>query len=410
MNVEIIVAIIGVLLSIGAAVVAIGRYFAQTQRRFETLHAEIRTLQEQARVLRTAASMLPPSTFPDIFTRLMEVSTEAANAVGAEIHSISVPVPPDSPTDLRIILSTDPEASKIVGREFPITKGIAGWVYKTQQPYFRNRAKDDPRHFDKIDKAAETRSGEGAILTMPLAAGGRCYGVIQFMKPSGGIFTEEDVAVAARWSPKLTRLLMELEQNPQEDIPSIARGNIMLTAVLFSDISNFSQVASSIRLDTAVALLNEYYTRLLSIAIGRGGKLQEYVGDGLFISFPLTTPAAMVRAAVTAAISMQEEYKKILYSWQQYGHPVSDANTHNIGIATGFVYSGLVGHPQNRQEKLIGPAVNLGAHLCKVARDHGGGIVICPQTAEIIKTDEFLLIPLKTSTPIGECYQLTKKE
>jgi class 3 adenylate cyclase len=292
----------------------------------------------------------------------------------------------------------------VVGREFPITKGIAGWVYKTQQPYFRNRAKDDPHHFDRIDKAAETQSGEGAILTVPLVIGGRCYGVIQFMKSRQEGFTEEDVAIATRWAPRLTRLLMELEENPQEDVPSIARGNIIVASILFSDISNFSRVVSSIRMDAAVALLNEYYTRLLPIAIDKGGKLQEYVGDGLFISFPSNTPAAAVRSAVSTAIEMQGEYQKILYSWQQYGHPVSHINTHNIGIATGFVYSGFVGHPQNRQEKLIGSTVNLSAHLCNIAKDQGGGIVICQQTAEIIKMGDLEIIPV--SSPIGQYYQV----
>jgi|YNPMSStandDraft_1061717.scaffolds.fasta_scaffold09294_2 class 3 adenylate cyclase len=408
MDTQTIVAILGVTLSLGAAAVALGRYFSQNQRQIELLRAEIKSLQEQAQTLKTVVTAPPPKAARDLFSQLMELSTQASNAVKAEIHSISVPIPANSPTDLKIILSTDPEAAKIVGREFPITKGIAGWVFKTQQPYFRNRANSDPRHFGLVDKAAGTHSGEGAILTVPLASGGRCHGVIQFMKSRSGEFTEEDIDIAMRWVPQLTRLLIELEQSPQEDIPSIARGNIITTSVLFSDITGFSNIASKIRLNTAVDLLNEYYSRLLPIATSRGGKLQEYVGDGLYISFSLSSPAASVRAAVTSAIEMQEEYQKVLESWIQYAHPASTLNVHNIGIATSFVYCGMMGHPQHRKEKLVGQAVNLAEHLCHKAKEQGGGVIVCSQTAEIIKLDNFELKPLDSRE--GQCYQVTSKK
>lgn len=408
MDTQTIVAILSVILSFGAAAIAIGRYFSQHQRQMESLRAEIKSLQEQAQTLRSVATAPPSKVSKDLFGQLMDLSTQASNAVKAEIHSISVPTPAASPSDLRIILSTDPEASKIVGREFPITKGIAGWVFKTQQPYFQNRANADPRHFNLVDKAAGTRSGEGAILTVPLASGGRCYGVIQFMKSRGGEFTEEDVDIAMRWAPRLTRVLIELEQSPQEDIPSIARGNIITTSVLFSDITGFSSISSKIRLDTVVSLLNEYYNRLLPIAVSKGGNLREYVGDGLYISFSLSSPAASARAAIISAIEMQEEYQRVLNSWIQYTHPASTLNTHNIGIATGLVYRGMMGHPQHREEKLVGQTVNLAAHLCNIAKEHGSGIVICNRTYEIIKLDDFDVHPLNSHE--GRCYRVVSKK
>jgi class 3 adenylate cyclase len=324
--------------------------------------------------------------------------------VKAAIHSIAVPVPPDAPTDLRFILSSDPQAARIVGREFPITKGIAGWVYKNQQPYFQNEAEADPRHFKMIDQAAGTHTGEGAILTIPLATSGRCYGIIQFMKSKGERFGEDDVAIASRWAPSLTRLLIELRESPKEDIPSIARGNVITASILFSDIRAFSAIASKIRLEATVALLNEYYSRTLPFAIERGGQLREYVGDGLFICFSLDSPTASARAAVISALEMQEEYEKTLYSWRQYNHPVSSINTHSIGIATGPVYSGLVGHVKERREKLVGSALNLAAHLCEAGNDIGGGILICQETAELLDNDLIVMKPMSLS--VGKHFQV----
>jgi len=404
MDLQTFLAILGGIVSLGAVVVAVARYFVRNQRQLDALRQEIKTLQEQSRGFRKAMRAYPERASTDTFDRLVTVSAETANSVRADIHSISVPVPLHTPTDLRIIHSTDTEAAKVLGREFPITEGIAGWVFKTQKPYFQNEARADPRHFGLVDQAARTRTGEGAILTIPLVAGGRCHGVIQLMKPKGGAFSEDDVVAASRFAPTLTRLLIELEESPTEDIPSIAHGNVIATSILFSDIRAFSEIASKIRLQTSVELLNEYYSRLLSFALTKGGKLQEYVGDGLFISFSLDRPATSARAAVLTAVEMQGEFDEILYSWRQYNHPVSPRNTHSIGIATGLVHAGSVGHKKERREKLVGPSVNLAAHLCQAANELAGGVLICRETAELIRPDSFEVKPV--NLPIGNYFQV----
>jgi class 3 adenylate cyclase len=337
----------------------------------------------------------PSST--ETYNRLAQESSEAAKAVAAEIHSVSVPVPPHSPTHLRIIYSSEPEPAKVVGREFPLTKGIASWVFLQKQPYYVKEVGADSRHFDLVDRAAGTRTGEGAMLALPLVAGDRSYGVVQFMKSAGGRFGEEDVQTAARWSPALTRLLIELERSPKQDIPSVARGNVVMGSILFSDIREFTAVGEALRLENLVALLNEYYSRLVPIAISRGGKLLEYVGDGLYITFLLDSPSSSARAAVESAVAMQSEYDRVLSGWLSYHQPVSRANAHSIGIASGPVYSGLVGPTSERREKIIGPAINCAAHLCEAAHQMGGCILICHETNDLIRGENLRTEP--TTTP-----------
>ena len=123
---------------------------------------------------------------------------------------------------------------------------------------------------------------------------------------------------------------------------------------------------------------------MVAIALSNGGKLEEYLGDGLYVSFFQGAPGQAARLAIKAAFEMQTEYEKILHEWQEYQHPVSDRNTHRIGIASGTVYVGLVGHEGQRRRKLIGAPVNLAAHLCEDAKSFGGGIAICPQTKELV--------------------------
>jgi class 3 adenylate cyclase len=112
------------------------------------------------------------------------------------------------------------------------------------------------------------------------------------------------------------------------------------------------------------------------------------VGDGFYISFTHVSPTTAARSAAECAIDMQREFTQILRSWKEFEHPVSITNTHRIGIASGIVYSGIVGHPKERQEKLIGSTVNLAAHLCEEGRSEGG-ITICPHTAGLLSRENF---------------------
>jgi class 3 adenylate cyclase len=153
---------------------------------------------------------------------------------------------------------------------------------------------------------------------------------------------------------------------------------------LFTDITGFSEVASKLRLQDTVSILSEYYSRLLQFAITRGGKLEEYLGDGLYISFFNEVEGQAARGAVATGIEMQPEYAKMLHGWMEYQHPFSDQNTHRIGIATGSVYTGFVGHPHERRNKLVGSPVNLASHLCQDLKKVGGGIAICQSTKELI--------------------------
>ena len=214
--------------------------------------------------------------------------------------------------------------------------------------------------------------------------GNTCEGVVQFIKTKGGRFEESDVQIARRLAPSVTRLLLQLQDSDNADIPSVAYGDMRRSTILFADITGYTEIAAKLRLHDTVGLLNEYYSRLLPFAVGKGAKLEEYLGDGLYVSFFQEAAGQAARLAVAAAFEMQAEYQKILHGWKEYQHPVSDRNAHRIGIASGMVYTGLVGHEDERRSKLIGAPVDLAAHLCEDVKPFGGGIAICPQTKELI--------------------------
>jgi hypothetical protein len=290
--------IAGGLVTLGGVTVALAKFFSNQNKALTALRDEITNLRTQTKILKQP---IDPAT---------AISTEAREALGADLHSISVPIPAREPTHLRIILSSDAEPEKVVGREIPLTKGIAGWVFQRKQASFKNPAEVDPHHFNLVDKAAGTNTGGGAILTAPLIAGNTCEGVIQFMKIRAGRFEESDVQLATRLAPSITRLLVQLQDSDNADIPSVAYGDMRRTTILFADITAYSEIAAKLRLHDTVGLLNEYYSRLAQFALGRGGKLEEYLGDGLYVSFFQEAAGQGARLAVATGFDMQASIRK----------------------------------------------------------------------------------------------------
>jgi class 3 adenylate cyclase len=376
--------IAGGLVTLGGVTVALAKFFSNQNKTLTALRTEITELKTRADILARPMSATGSVSRDDLFKQLVSISTQARDAVMADLHSISVPVPTTEPKFLKIILSSDADPGKVLGREIPLTEGRAAWVFRTKQPSLKNPGQLDPKYFDKVDKAAGTNTGTGAMLTIPLITANTCVGVVQFMKTKGGRFEQSDQNVAMKLAPSITQALTQMNDSDSADVPSVAHGKESRCSVLFADITEYSGIAAEMGLHETVSLLNEYYSRLLPLAVAKGGNLEEYLGDGLYVSFFHESAGQAARLAVSAAFEMHAEYQAILNGWKLFQHPVSDRNTLRVGIASGIVYTGWLGDEEHRRKKLIGAPVNLAAHLCADAKSLGGGIAICPQTKELV--------------------------
>src|SRR5216683_126123 len=174
--------IAGGLVTLGGVTVALAKFFSNQNKTLAALRTEIKDLKTRADMLATPTSATGSVSRDDLFKQLVSISTQARDAVMADLHSISVPVPAVEPKFLKIILSSDADPGKVLGREIPLTEGRAAWVFRTKQPSLKNPGQVDPKYFDKVDKAAGTNTGAGAMLTIPLVTANMCIGVVQFMK------------------------------------------------------------------------------------------------------------------------------------------------------------------------------------------------------------------------------------
>jgi class 3 adenylate cyclase len=394
MNWEDVLKLIAVILSIGGTTYGAVRFVLSERAKQSSLATKIIQLQQQLDLVSTTLRE-----GVNRYQSLRELSSSAQTAIGADLHSISIPVPRNNPTHFKIIVSTDREAEKIIGKEFPITKGLAGRVYANRRPEYVNKAIDDPKHYKVVDQAAGTDTGEGAILTYPLVRDGSCSGVIQFMKARGFAFHDEDVTIVGRFADRITSELANLEQSDTND-PRFGSAPGIFTSVMFSDINDYSVITKQMSLYQAVNLLDEYYRRMLNVALSNDAAFEEYLGDGVYLSFYGRTKNESVLSAMSCARAMQREYETLQSEWIAFDYPITGDNFHNIGIASGTVFEGTIGHLQHRKRKLIGPAVDRAAHLVELAKNFGGCILVDKITHDLAAAIE-TTFELKSGEPEG---------
>jgi adenylate cyclase len=139
--------------------------------------------------------------------------------------------------------------------------------------------------------------------------------------------------------------------------------------VLFIDIRNFTRMSQHVSPEELVAFLNNHFFRPMGeIAHRFGGTLDKHIGDSMMVVFG--SPAAQpddAQRAVQAALEMQNTARRI--DERMRGEVQLRLQT-GIGIASGKVFSGIMGSARKKEFTSVGLAVNLAARLQSLA---GGG-------------------------------------
>ena len=164
--------------------------------------------------------------------------------------------------------------------------------------------------------------------------------------------------------------------------PDLARlgGQRRQMTVLFSDIRGFTTVSEKGQPEEIVAILNEYFTRMVEIVFAHKGTLDKFVGDMVMALFgaPLDDPNH-AEHAVDAALEMIRELNRLNEKWTAEGRPALDIG---IGINTGPMIAGNIGSEAIMSYTVIGDAVNLGARLESLNKEYGTRIIISEATRD----------------------------
>ncbi len=152
----------------------------------------------------------------------------------------------------------------------------------------------------------------------------------------------------------------EVAQDMQQS--GFALGGKRVTGtVMFSDIRGFTSMVEAQTPEETIELLNTYYTLMFDAISGRGGVVNQMVGDGLMAIFG--APKALddnCGSAVQAALDMIELIE--LFNLERVAAKKAPVHI-GIGIATGDMIAGYTGTQQRATYTCIGDAVNIAARM-----------------------------------------------
>jgi class 3 adenylate cyclase len=302
----------------------------------------------------------------DEFDRLM-----ASLVVQEGSILIAEPLPRDDrrqPSHLVFLTVFGPAAPKIQQSRVRIEESIAGKVYAGGVPEISSRPYTDASFSPAVDKKGEhvTRN----MLTIPLNYQGRRVAVAQFLNRAEP-FDAADVQRTAQAAHTLAKMVSEFIGDLQnlEDIglySSLAVGD---GTIMICDLSASAMLFRHYDPRLALRTVNEYLQRQSQVVLDYGGTIDKYLGDGAMYRFNVPERIAdhdHGLRAVEAAHEMQRDFTVLKRAWEEELGEVGPLFS-RIGIASGEIYTQVVGHQAKLQLTVMGPVVNQAFALCESA-------------------------------------------
>jgi len=153
-------------------------------------------------------------------------------------------------------------------------------------------------------------------------------------------------------------------------------GKLQEVTMLYSDIRGFTAMSERKEPQEVVHMLNDYFEVMVDILFKGDGQLDKFVGDEIIALFgaAIALPDAPLKA-VTCGLEMQKALAEFNRTRAAEGHePIRIG----IGVNTGMVVYGNIGHSKQLQYTAIGDAMNTASRLCSSAK--AGEIIISEAT------------------------------
>lgn len=167
------------------------------------------------------------------------------------------------------------------------------------------------------------------------------------------------------------QVMNEVLKNPE----GLELGGTQVQAtVLFSDIAGFSKISEKTTPKELFAMLNDYFTRMGDVIMKQEGMINKYIGDAVMAIW--NAPKATENHAALACQAALE-MKRIVEEM----HPLKM----RIGINTGPMMVGNLGHIERMEYTVIGDAVNLASRLEGANKPFGTEILISESTEELVR-------------------------
>ncbi len=154
------------------------------------------------------------------------------------------------------------------------------------------------------------------------------------------------------------QILNQLQRNPELIMPSGVKKDV---TILFADIREFTTLSETLSPEQLLDMLHTYFRYMIPIVQKHGGTVNKLIGDGIMAFFgdPIAQDDHAERAAL-AALEMQQAMEAIVQEWHKYSLGYVKIG---VGIHTGPVVVGDIGHEQVHAYTVLGRHVNLAAQL-----------------------------------------------
>jgi adenylate cyclase len=144
-------------------------------------------------------------------------------------------------------------------------------------------------------------------------------------------------------------------------------------AVLFSDIRGFTAFAEALPPFDVVHLLNRYFNDMGLVINRNGGKIDNYMGDGLMALFGMEDESDAALQAVKAGLEMLAAIEHL----KPYMEAIHGSSFEiGVGINYGEVVVGAIGAQSLKRVTAIGDAVNLASRIEEANKQAGTRLLI----------------------------------
>ena len=281
-----------------------------------------------------------------------------------------------------------------------VSKTILEHVQKTKSAVLTNDAAMD---FGGARGKSVILNRISSAMVVPLIHGQELLGVIWLDSEQLTVFTQKELEVVAalayqaamfvenallakkveaeiitrdRFSRLLAPVLAQQIISGQLEVK--LGGSLSECTVFNSDIRGFTKMSDGASPQTIVAMLNEYFERMVECLFREEGTLDKFMGDGIMAVFgaPVSHPDDPIRA-VRSALDMMDSLG-VLNRERLARNELPLAI--GIGIHTGKVIAGYVGSSRALSYTVIGDTANTSARLCGIAE--AGQILVSEATAE----------------------------
>jgi len=160
-------------------------------------------------------------------------------------------------------------------------------------------------------------------------------------------------------------------------------GELVPVTILFSDIRSFTSISESMPPRELLDFLNEYFSGMVESVLTHNGVVDKFIGDAIMAVFGAPVPEeGDALNAVRSALDMRARLETINQGFLARGLPEIRAG---IGLHTGQVVAGNMGHAQRMEYTVIGDAVNLASRLEGMTKELGCDVILSEDLYEQVK-------------------------